>query len=129
MGQMGRRVSDPNARFSCVAAFGLAEDGGSQGLWAVPGIPALHQGTRRWLGSGGSLGSRFLGKGVKVGATFQAVLEAKQGRNLGGEHVCCGGDFHLSLISSVWGFSCCVERSNQNTNHTGVTQAALSASN
>lgn len=37
-----------------------------------------------------------MGKGVKVGAALQAVLEAKHGRDLCGEHVCCDGDFHLS---------------------------------
>lgn len=71
------------------------------------------------------------GRGLNVGAVLQAVLEAKWGRDLGGECVCYDGDFHLSPVSSVWGFSCCAERSNQNTslfcstNRAGVMQAGL----
>lgn len=50
---------------------------------------------------------------------------------MGGERVCYDGDFHLSPIGSVWGFSCCAERSNRNTglfcstNRAGVAQAGL----
>lgn len=66
-----------------------------------------------------------------MGTALQTVLEAKWVRDLGGECVCYDGAFHLSPIGSVWGFSCCAERSNRNsslfckTNCAGVTQAGL----
>lgn len=48
---------------------------------------------------------------------------------VGSMFVVMGIFIFLPPISSVWGFSCYAEGSNQNTNHAGVTQAASSASN